>query len=374
VLNWVIVRLARAYFVFVLIAQVGVLQIIAARRRWVGLSFGNYWRRPGWGYGLGALLVGGAYVWFFASYPEIFQPGPAGTELTFLFVSAGILAVVVTVSLAEAKRLFLRWKRKRAYGNGETDAITLGLFRSLADEQIAEWGLGGERVSFGASAGVMFWPERKQGTCPAVCIVPGTYTGSGALRQVVEALLRTGFAVLLVEPDEGFLSYPEILAVLPTALSFLESRPEVDSERLGALGFGLGGNAILRSASTDGRVKAIIAVGALLGGNVTRPGLNILSELTYPQALKWSLFRRGKLISQLAAMDHLGKLGGMTLLIFGERDGLVLPRDRRAIKERGGGAAEVNVIPGATHFSLPNERAVVDLVTQWLEMRLGRGV
>jgi hypothetical protein len=50
------------YCAYVFIATVGVLQLIAARRRLRGISF---FRSKRWGYAFGAVAIVGAFTWFF---------------------------------------------------------------------------------------------------------------------------------------------------------------------------------------------------------------------------------------------------------------------------------------------------------------------
>ena len=104
-LNFIDLQLARDYLLFAFLAQTGVLQIIAARRRLLGLSFVSYARRPVIGYIFGAALILVSYVWFFATHEAIFQPGPAGAELTFLFAVAGVLSVSLALIVPELLRL-----------------------------------------------------------------------------------------------------------------------------------------------------------------------------------------------------------------------------------------------------------------------------
>ena len=359
-LNFGIVHLARAYLLCAFIAQLGALQIVAAHRRWVGLSFGDY-KRPVLGYTLGSLLIAGAYVWFFTSYEEIFQPGPAGAELTFLFAVAGLLAMGTTLLLAEGRRLVL----EKGTEGGVQDR------RSLA--------LNSQEVSFGVSSGALFLPKETGKAHPTVCVAPGPDTEERALWQFIQELRRVGFAVLAIDYGGRFPSYPEVLALLPTAISFLRNQPGVDEERCGVLGFDLGGNAALRSASTDERIKAVVAVGPLLSRHAARPGLNILREMTYGQAISWARFReREKLITGLEAIGPRPLVATKArtvpkLLLWGEMDSLVPQSDRKAAQEANDGSLEIQIVPGETHTSLARNEEIARITVWWFVERLGHG-
>jgi len=385
VLNFMIAYLARAYLAYVVLAQVGVLQIIAARRRLIGLAFADYRARPKLGYAIGGMLLLGSYIWFFTTYEAIFQPGPAGAELTFLFIVAGILSLGITFTVAEVRRWLMQRRDRMRAGS---DAVWPFM------EEGKETGIfAGRPASFEVASGFLFYPERGVEPYPAICLLPNWSSQSAGgsqrrhLRLFAQELLDVGFVVLLVDLGEGFLPYPEILAVVPSALSFLGKQPKVDPERLGVLGLGLSGNVALRSASTDGRVKAVAALGMLLSTGA-RPGLDVLREMTYLQAMRWASFRqREKLILDLAAVEHLANAQSAvpTLLMWGAMDGLVPAEDRAQLSDRalvknsetppptsGGrsGPLDIRIMPEETHMTLPHNRHAARTTAQWFAERL----
>ncbi|NLS79023.1 MAG: alpha/beta hydrolase [Chloroflexi bacterium] len=371
-LNWMIVHLARAYLVMVILAQIGALQIVAARRGWLGLSIVNYRRRPVVGYILGAAMILGAYIWFFASHPEIWTPGPAGAELTTLFTVGSAISLLATLLLAEGRRLLvglLRRRRGLRSGDAQLAAIPFHLKRASRDAESLS------TVTFGDFSGALLAPERSEEPRPAVVLVPGLYATGEAVQWVVEGLQDLGFWVLVAHLRRRDLTYPEVLAVLPTAVSFLAGRPQVDPQRIGAVGFGIGANIVLRSASTDPRVKALAAIGPLVSQESVAPGLNLLHEMTYLQVLRWATFRaRGELVAQLAALEYARKLKNTpALLIWGERDRLVSQADLSAVQAAAERGIEVRRIEGETHFGLYRGRAAVALTTKWFRERLLNG-
>lgn len=384
-LNFMIEYLARAYLVCVVLAQLGVLQIIAARRRLIGLAFADYRARPWVGYAIGGALLLGSYTRFFTTYKAIFQPGPAGAELTFLFGTAGILSLGITFTLADVRR-WLAQRRDRTRGRSEAIWPVM--------EEGKESGIfAGRPVSFGVASGFLFYPERGTEPYPGICLLPNRSSLSTRdtqrrhLRLFTQELLDLGFVVLLVDLSEEFPPYPEVLAIVPSALSFLSKQPKIDSGRLGVVGLGLGGNVALRSASTDTRVKAVAALGTLLSRAGARPGLDALREMTYLQAMRWASFRqREKLVLDLAAVEHLTNTQKVTptLLVWGAMDGLVPPEDRAQLSERafaktetpapapGGrsGLLDIRIVLEETHMTLPHNRTVARMTAQWLAERL----
>jgi hypothetical protein len=94
-LNFVEPRAAVHYFVLVLISFAGVLQIVAARYQLKSLSLVPSRQQTWLGTLLGLTMITCAYVWFIASTPEMFRPGPAGFEISLLFATAAGLALCI---------------------------------------------------------------------------------------------------------------------------------------------------------------------------------------------------------------------------------------------------------------------------------------
>jgi hypothetical protein len=73
----------------------GVLQWVAAHRQKSALSLLGQWGL-GWpGRAAGFLLIAASFGWFFACTPGLFSPGLAGGELSTLFVTGGLCALLV---------------------------------------------------------------------------------------------------------------------------------------------------------------------------------------------------------------------------------------------------------------------------------------
>jgi len=94
------------YFILCFVACLGILQWAAARKHnpVLSLSGRRGLGRPGQGIGL--FLVCGSFGWFFAVTPGLFAPGLAGGELSSLFVTAGLCALLVTRLAAIVWNLF----------------------------------------------------------------------------------------------------------------------------------------------------------------------------------------------------------------------------------------------------------------------------
>ena len=274
------------YFVFTFVAVLGVLQLAAARYHWAGFSLlgRQRWR---WGYALGIILLGGAYLWFFGTVQAlIFQPGLAGAELFTVFGVSTLLAT----------------------------ATTLGLVSVLHRPTAVQSDQSGERVEFEPGQGTI---RRTAGVgCgPAVVVVSDLPDGDFPVARLSDHLVDE--SAILVNIDlaaDGPVEYPEVLARLPAACSYLQSHSDVDDCRIVLIGAGIGGDLALRAAATDLVVGGVVAIDPALDPETT--GLDLLHRSTFWQAMRWGGLRR-RLAEALAAPERLLQLENRpALLVF----------------------------------------------------------
>ena len=78
---------------------------------------------------------------------------------------------------------------------------------------------------------------------------------------------------------------------LHAALAYLQSRPEVDDERIGGLGLSVGGEMMLQAAAETGELKAIVSEGA--GIRSVREAADLTGAERWPTIPLWSLITAG---------------------------------------------------------------------------------
>jgi hypothetical protein len=351
-LNFVTRELAAHYFFLAFLAILGVLQLVAARRKLIGLSLWGS-RNPAPGYLLGAVLTAGGFVWFFATTTGIFIPGLAGSELVILFATAGICALAFTLIASSAIQGFQ--PRERA--------------NLRADDRLRH-----ETVSWQQVRGTLYLPDEQIGQpWAAICVLPSPSEGTLSLHPLVAALIGEGFIVLAMDwgPQEE-IRYPAVLGLLPGAVAYLTRRDEVNPERIGVLGIDLGGDLAIRSAATDEQIAAVLALTPFLDQANTRPGLSILKEMSYLGTLRWASFRkRGQLVAELAPLDYISKLGSRPLLlVYGDRDGITPVEGARVALGGEMARGKLKTLPGEEHLSLPRSTAASVLVARWFRENL----
>ena len=357
VLNFISPHLAINYFLLAFITIVGALQFVAARHRLIGLSFfiGRA-RRPIWGYLLATILIVGAFAWFFVTTPEVFVPGLAGSELVIIFGTAGICALAFTLILSSTLH--------RSQHRERSDLKAGGRLRQ-------------EAVSLQQLRGTLYLPEDvaslKGEPRAAICVLPGPSEGTLSPHPIVANLIEEGFIVLAIDwGPESAVRYPGVLGLLPSAVAYLIRRDEVNPERIGVLGIDLGGDLAIRAAGTDQQIAAVLAMAPFLGQSNTKPGLSILKEMSYLEAIRWSSFRRrGKLVAELAALDYIGKLDSRPLLlVYGDQDGITAIEWVRTALSEEMARGKLKSLPEEGHLSLPRSRATSSFVAQWFRENL----
>jgi pimeloyl-ACP methyl ester carboxylesterase len=120
----------------------------------------------------------------------------------------------------------------------------------------------------------------------AVIVFPGA-------TRVDEAkmIARHGYGVLLLEPRGQGSSEGDIVRWagdrdLRAAVEYLRSRADVDADRIGAIGFSIGGEILLVAAAQTDGIRAVISEGAGSPvGEVDTDGMSVVERLALPPAL-----------------------------------------------------------------------------------------
>jgi carboxymethylenebutenolidase len=114
-----------------------------------------------------------------------------------------------------------------------------------------------------------YLPETPDGPVPAVVALHGAAGGISGMEQYASVLAAQGFAVYLLRyfdrtgtesADKPTIlrNFPLWMKTLWDAISFVETQPQVDRERIALLGFSLGAYLSLANSAIDPRVKAVV--------------------------------------------------------------------------------------------------------------------
>jgi dipeptidyl aminopeptidase/acylaminoacyl peptidase len=177
-----------------------------------------------------------------------------------------------------------------------------------------------------------FYPAGAGGPAPAIVFLPGfTGTRQAAFYQpYVQAFVAAGHAVLLADYRGWGDSAGPRGEIVPlrqvedarNALSYLETRDDVDPQRLSVVGVSFGGGNALYAAAIDERIRACVAVSPVTDGRAWMRAMRREHE--------WH-----ELLDRLAADRRARVLGHEPELVDPAEDVLVATPERRATKVKG---------------------------------------
>jgi dienelactone hydrolase len=278
-------------------------------------------------------------------------------------------------------------------------------------------------------AGTLTLPKRAAGPVPAVVLI----TGSGQqdrdayvplipdyrfFRQVANSLSRRGIAVLRMD-DRGIggsgglsadVTTEDFAADIRAGVDWLRGRAEIDPARIALAGHSEGGLIAPLVAAADGRIAAVVLMGAQswTGRRISnmqirdaharegRTGAALDSVLAQAIAHRDSVSEGMPWVRWFLSYDPLPaarRLRVPVLVLHGGTDRQVTPEQAEelgaAVRAGGNGDVTVRVLPGLNHLfladaagtadpalyaALPDKRvppAVLGVLADWLAARLG---
>ncbi|RHW20514.1 alpha/beta hydrolase family protein [Pseudomonas jilinensis] len=118
----------------------------------------------------------------------------------------------------------------------------------------------------GFGGGTIHYPSGTTGTMAAIVVIPGFVSAESSIDWWGPKLASHGFVVLTIDTNTGFDQPPSRARQINNALDYLidqntrigsSVRGMIDTERLGVIGWSMGGGGTLRVA-TEGRISAAI--------------------------------------------------------------------------------------------------------------------
>lgn len=227
----------------------------------------------------------------------------------------------------------------------------------------ADYGLAFEDVVVPARAGGTFKGYFVPGTNEAaVIVIPALNAGRDGRLREASLLARQGYAIFAFESRRcaGMggvsLGYKEVDEVAD-ALVYVQSRPEVDPERIGVYGFSSAGATGLMAAARLPQLKAVVAEGGYgdfaeetLGSGGWGGGT--LSGV-FETLVRWSIIHSypwltGLDINQLSPRDVISQIAPRPiLLIYGSRE--ISLSGGQQQQAAAGNNAELWIVPEAGH-------------------------
>jgi fermentation-respiration switch protein FrsA (DUF1100 family) len=142
---------------------------------------------------------------------------------------------------------------------------------------------------------------------------------------------------------------------LQSAVDYLETRDDVDPERIGAFGLSLGGSVAILAAAKDPRIRAVVADSAFSDAtNVISRGFKLIFHLpSFPFApitVRFAEWKTGARVHAIRPANVIGQISPRPiLLIQGEEDSLVTPKNASENFAAAREPKEIWWVPGADH-------------------------
>ncbi len=299
--------------------------------------------------------------------------GPSGDDYTgLLSVAAGLTliglgAVTLWRSRKTTDRLWWRYPRRLLLSAGALVAVAVLLFplavsyvvthAARAHVPTADLGAPYEEVEFTTSDGLRLngWYIRSKNGAAVI-----SFPGRAASQKRAKMLARHGYGVLLFDRrgegqsdgDPNMFGWKGERDV-HAAVKFLQSRPDVDPDRIGAIGLSVGGEMLIEAAAESTALKAIVSEGA--------SGRSVRDDIANPGTPLGAVLMTGAITaatavftSNVAPADLKGlvpKIGARsTFFIYAEKTSAVEERPNEAFYAAAQGPKQLWEVPGSRHM------------------------
>jgi dienelactone hydrolase len=251
-------------------------------------------------------------------------------------------------------------------------------------------------VPFGdASLPALFVPA-EGATGPAPCVI--VFNGYDVTKEIlymmgVAELARRGISVLVADQPgsggalrlHGLTARHDTEVPASACVDYLESRPDVDPERIGLVGISMGGYYAPRAAAFEKRIKACVAWGAFhdLGGVVQNLlETNAHSAPSFQAAWVFGMddsddpAERAQIIPRFSLDGVAEQIEAALLVLHGEDDRQVPVEQARRTYEQATSARtrELKIYPkgswGDQHCQCDDPSLAVDYLSDWLAGQL----
>lgn len=299
------------YATLAFLAALGGLEIAALRAGLEGLAWPIGLRYRRLGYLLGGLLIATALIGGLLA-GLLVEPLTPLFSVVVIFLAMGLALATAIVGAA----VRLRWNLRRP-------ASALGP---------------GKQVDLGPMQAFFYQPAG-DGPVPALCLLPDPTAPRDDLDTLVQALVESGIAVLLLGWQSlGGADRLMLQGLVAVGISHLARWPEIDPARVGLLGVGVGGDLALRSAAMDQGVAAVLAIEPVLSAQRPWQGLEALGDLSWFEARRRvQRWRRSELVEELDALTAIPSIAPRPVAVIvgcvGESE---VVEDFQVLRDEGG--------------------------------------
>ena len=258
---------------------------------------------------------------------------------------------------AAISALFIAYNGLRAYRNARRMYFGRLAVSDLVrhPEMVGIWDLTTVRMSSTDGTGLEGWYVPPRNTA-AVVVTHGSSADRASMVSEIRILATAGFGVLAFDwagygGSDGQAHWgADESAALEAAVDWLCTRGEVDTRRIGALGFSMGGYIVAQVASRDTRLRAVVLEAAPTDiVEQARSAYARLGPITQLPAV-WALNRAGMPIHDSSPIEVIARIAPRPILILGGSADQVVPEHMtRDLYAAAQSPKDLWVIAGASH-------------------------
>jgi dipeptidyl aminopeptidase/acylaminoacyl peptidase len=192
----------------------------------------------------------------------------------------------------------------------------------------------------------------------AVVVTHGTNADRSSMLPELQLLAAAGFGVLAFDwpgdgdsEGQGDIRYGPIERhALTAALAWVAARPEVDPNRIGGLGFSIGGFLMTQVAALDPRLRAIVVEAAPPDYEEYLRRLHRRWSFLSEWPAYWAVRNTGLVPGRMSPREVIGEISPRSILIIGGAlDEAVTPAMANELYAAAGEPKSLWIVPGARH-------------------------
>ncbi len=239
----------------------------------------------------------------------------------------------------------------------------------------------GERVAIAYEGKHLYANLRKPrevAKAPVVVMCMGLDSAKEEMDDYENRFLKRGLATLAFDgPGQGEAEYdfpicPEYEKPVKAVIDYLETRSDIDRDRIGIWGVSLGGYYAPRAACFEKRVKACVALSGAYqrsGSFEGRPIINV--EAFRVRSHSASLEEAGKVALRMSLKGHAKNITCPIYIVAGTKDRLTSPDEARKLAAEVAGPCVLSVIEGGNHVVNNLWYRYRDQTADWMAQQLG---
>ncbi len=239
----------------------------------------------------------------------------------------------------------------------------------------------GERVAIPYEGKLLYGNLRKpKGIAkpPIVVMCMGLDSTKEEMDDYETRFLRRGLATLAFDgPGQGEAEYdfpitPEYEKPVKSVIDWIETRSDVDAQRVGIWGVSFGGYYAPRAAAFEKRIKACVALSGAYERSTSFEGRPIINvEAFRVRSKSANLEEAGKVALRVSLKDVAKNITCPIYIVAGTKDRLTSPDAARKLAAEVSGPCVLSVIEGGNHVVNNLWYRYRDQTADWMAEQLG---